>query len=135
MTKINCEIKRLEDQLENMFSKYNKIYNGINLSTKNAFEVEMLRAEVHSVVERNKINSYKLAIIGVIATLTIQLMIISMSMENLAPKIIVAIVYLIVFSGWMYAIKLYGITRRLDSKGLNLIDMLIERKKKLESTE
>ena len=130
-----CEIKRLEDELERMFNENPKRYKGISLGSKSAFEIEMLRAEFQAIAERGKTNSYKIALVGVLVTFCLQLLINSNFEANFSSLITVIISYIVLIVGWMTIINVQGKTRGLDTKGLELIDMLLERKKELESGE
>ena len=134
MTKLEYEIKRLEDELERMFNE-TKQFKGRSIAGKKTFEIELLRAELYAVSEKGQTNPYKLALLAVLVTFCLQFILSINLVVSVSSFITVILTYLLLVVLWLTAINLHGKTRELDTKGLALVDMLLERKRELDSGE
>lgn len=129
MTELECEIKRLEDKLEGRLKKLKPFKNTV-LTNKTAFELEVIRAEIRGNEESNKSYSFKISFVAAITTFILTTIVSNKTNINNILEIIFFVVFPMV--AWLYIINIFARKTKMNTEVLNLLDMLIERKKKLE---
>ena len=127
MKELECEIKRLEDEIDFMLKKsfYFKLEK---VKGEKIYELEKLRARVIAKSKASADIWYMLLLINLVIGFFIP------TIWNIS--MIGVLIYLIYFVITLYFINKQHKRRiELDSLGIALIDMLLERKKNLESGE
>jgi len=130
MREIECEIKRLEDELDDMLTS-SKYFKQRSVTNKRIFEVEKLKVGVTTLLEKEKANSTLLAMFGVLVGFfwSILLQIVT---QNLYSFLFSIILFVVVLGAWIYGIIIYRKSIEFNQRVLGLLEMLIIRKKEFK---
>ncbi|MEI3607066.1 hypothetical protein SPD48_15315 [Pseudogracilibacillus sp. SE30717A] len=121
MTELECEINKLEEEMDEMLCK-SAYFKGRTVTEQKIFRIEKLRNEINSKAENAKANHLIISIVAVFLSVLFG--------NNV--NIYTSILGIIVVICWIILTVIYKRRIELDTKGLGLIDMLLERKKELE---